>query len=166
MVRTHGRRGGPNEWGEIGAGTLYEEDDNSPLDNIGNGSDSITYTISGDYDQIIVVFAMRTRGYDRLRINGVTTSDYKSLTADGTENTGLSQIDIGAQIQNTGFQLVSEPSLNNVGVINHTVRKSNSRASSGELQDAPNGDINSFTLFDSGNNPREVRARVYGRDVQ
>ena len=142
-------------------GTLYEEDDNSPIDVTNEASH--TYSVAGDFHEIILIADPTLIGFNELQVNGIT-SDYTGLSNGGAEATSLSEWAIPFDFQRSYL----------------TMRDANNRIRFGcDLTDAVGSDtfiagdagantgntINQFTLSDSDSTARDSKVRVYGRSI-
>ena len=143
-------------------GTLYEEDDNSPLD-VSNES-THTYNVAGDYHEIIILNDPTIfTGFDRLQVNGYTDDDYAWIRNNDSRTSGESEWEI--PIPNGRGYLKIRDIANRLKFSAPPADDRTGLPISGRLSaGAVAGDgINQFTLFDSEDQDRDERARVYGR---
>lgn len=139
-------------------GTLFEEDDNSPIDK--SGTSSITYTLSDSSRQIVVIPDTDVESFfNELQINGDTNGNYDIIDESGSTTAGKSQID-GAPVSRwNSFTLVGYGSEVQFipqygGAQNETVSARNTNIS------AP---ITKFTMSHDGGSNQSYKGRVYRR---
>lgn len=142
-------------------GTLYDEDDNSPLDV--SGTSSTTYTVGQDFDEVIVIPDMANPGFDELQVNGDTGSNYDYVDNSDTQTTGQTEFSIPFFGRMWYLTVRDVSDRVRIGV---ALAHSNTGITVGGQNSNLGGNgINSLDFSDSGGSNRTAKARIYGRSV-
>jgi hypothetical protein len=139
-------------------GTLYEEDDNSPID-VTNVS-STTFTLANSADDIIIIPEAGVGVHEDLQVNGDTGSNYDNTDSSDSETTGESQFVI-KRLRNRAFVQISDTRLGSVGFRAPPVASGPATNIRGENSNI-SAPITQFTISDSSFTS-DIRARVYRR---
>jgi hypothetical protein len=146
-------------------GTLYEEDDNSPWTASAVSSD--TFTLAGDYDEVIVIPQNDVVGFNQVRVNGDSTTNYRYVDNADSRTTGVSEWDFGSLRFYTtrlfGLQLNSN--LSSIQFYLQSAHDTTGATQAGRYVGSSNSAINSIVGVDSGGVNRDVKARVFGRSM-
>jgi hypothetical protein len=143
-------------------GTLYEQDGNSPF--TVSSSTSATYTISGSYDEVLIIPESTNFYHDQLQVNGITSSDYRILDNSDSRTTGQSEWDLGNFSNRSRLISIRRISRNDVAGLSVTwAHDSTGQTVAGQCANTNITSLDSFTVIDSGGSSRDFRARVYGR---
>jgi hypothetical protein len=147
----------------IGAGQLYEEDINSPI-NISSES-SFTYNVGNTYDEIIIIpDPIETSLFDQLQVNGDTESNYRIVDNSDTRTTGLSQFTIPTPQSVTHYNIAGRQG-SRIALATTLAADAPGQTIAGRnLNISP--PIDQFTFSDSGSGNAAMRARVYGRSIE
>jgi len=142
-------------------GTLYEEDDNSPIDV--TDTTSSTYTLSESSNKVIIIpdGSSDFAGFDQLQVNGSTGGNYDYLDNGDAKSSGQTafQHEFWYQLQ----KITIAGQVGNHVHVSFQNGTSNQGATVFGLNDSITPPINSFTVSDSGGTPRDAKARVYRR---
>jgi len=146
-------------------GKIYEEDDNSPFDP--NSSSSVQYSLSGSYDEVIVLTQPTDSvGFDELRINSVSSGDYNHTTEADSGTTGSTEIPLGQTTEWLDtLKLRRNPRLDAIGFRLDWATFHTGLTVRGGLQTTETS-IDSFTFIKGDGTFQDIAARVYGRDMQ
>jgi hypothetical protein len=144
-------------------GTLYEEDDNSPFTFTGQVSG--TYTVSGSYDVIVAIpYDMDSGGGpNELRVNGDSGSNYTYVDTADSQTAGASQWSMPRPFNYE--RLVMQDELGDRITFGAQLTGSGTAVGFRGQNKNVSGPITQFTVLDSGGSSRDLKMRVYGRDL-
>jgi hypothetical protein len=142
-------------------GTLYEEDDNSPL--TASGTSSASVSLSKSYDQVILMSSFDVVGYNELQVNGDTGSNYERVNLDGTSSSGVTEWGIPRGNTRPFLQLFDVDSRIRISL--PACAASASQLMSGENANLGGSGISTIRLSDSGGVARDAKVRIFGRDI-
>ena len=142
-------------------GTLYEEDANSP-DGVaaGAGDGDFTYTVAGDYNEIIIIPDRGRTRYDGIRVNGDSGTNYRYHDRADVRTDDATQWDVTRGEFAHYYNIIEAA---DSGFL--TLFVADSGPSSGNAvagRNTQQSSINSFTLLNSDGDT-EGFVRVYGR---
>ena len=143
-------------------GSLYEEDDNSPF--IASDTDSATYNIAGDYQEIIVLPDFESF-FDQIRTNGKTHEEYEYIDNGDQSTSSATQWDLNRFVFEIQWFQISQSATfdrHHLSVQWGTAETGVTVSGTHEVGDSS---LDSFTLLDSGGTDRDISARVFGRDM-
>jgi len=141
-------------------GTLYEEDDNSPI-NVTNTS-SVTFSLADSADGVLIIPQDDlSASFNQLQVNGDTGANYDYVDTSDAETQGKNQWDI------PNLQRVSKLKLMGVrgNKINFGLSLTGSFTAETDRGENRNvtAPITQITLKDDGGVTRDAKARVYRR---
>jgi hypothetical protein len=143
-------------------GTLYEEDDNSPFQP--SSTSSATYTISGNYDEVIVIPERENVGFDQLRINGQSDGNYDYTTNADSQTSGATEWEFG---QTTAWMRMLSvgrtAAFDFAGVNVDWVRSGTALTAYGRYDNGVITSLDSLTFTRSTSGNESMNARVFGR---
>jgi len=142
-------------------GTLYEEDDNSPIDV--SGTSSTTFTPATVYDEVVLLSDPAVTGFDQLQANGDTGANYDTITNDGNEITGQTQFPITTG--NNRWYLTIRDIGNRVRIGVGLAGGTTGFTVQGQNNNLGGNGINQLMLSDSGGSNRTAKTRVFGREI-
>jgi hypothetical protein len=143
-------------------GTLYDEDDNSPIDV--SSTSSTTYSVAGTYDEIVLL-SRRSAGlaFDEVQVNGDTGSNYENVRNDDSSTTADRWTPI-PRLAYSGPTFITGGDGTRI-----TISPTSSGTSTGQTVGGQNTSItppiNQITLSDSFDGSRDAFIRVYGRSI-
>lgn len=138
-------------------GTLYELDGT-----IDETTSSTTYSVGGSYRDLVLVAGDAT-GVDEMQVNGDTGANYDFNDQSDTETTGANQWTIPRGSERAVLWLKAQGTARiRMGIVPVGSRTGKTV---GGRNDNISGDIDQFTLKDSGGTNRDIKVRVYGRVV-
>lgn len=143
-------------------GTLYIEDKNSP--HTVSSVSSTTYTVSGTYDEIVVLQNPANVGFNQIQVNGDTGPNYSYVDNSDTQTTGETEFAIPYGSWRRLLQIRNVEG--NAAIRFAAVLSDKSTGQGvGGRNDEIGGSISQFTLKDSGGSNRSTTIRVYGRSI-
>lgn len=146
-------------------GTLYEEDDNSPF--TVDDATTATYTIAGDFDEILIIPQRTNVGFDEVQINGKTGDNYKIVDNSDSRSTGETEWLLNNRTRR--IRLISIALLpgnaDQVGLSVSHVYSSDAATVFGSYDGDAITSLDSITVSESGGASRGLDARVYGRSM-
>jgi hypothetical protein len=138
-------------------GTLYERDGSIDV----SSTESTTYTVNGEFKEVIFIADPGNNGFDELQVNGDAGSNYDYVDSSDSSTTGQSEFIIQRpnrrrylQIRDNGSIVFATPQIR--GGTNNNWRGINTNLGG-------NG-VNQFTLADTGSS-RSTTGEVYGRQI-
>ena len=140
-------------------GTIFEEDDNSPIDVTAEAS--VTYQMADPSQTVIVVTDGEGGGvgYDRLRLNGDTENNYGFIDNADNSTTGETAWQIERHYQ-SAYYWISGLDGSRINFSSPIMERDSGRVVAGSNRniDPP---INQLTFFEDDGREREFKARVY-----
>lgn len=145
----------------------WEEDANSPIS--GTGQNSYTYTVSGSYDKVMVLFDNSQMNQtqlngDQIRLNGSSSADYDYITNADTQTNSANGFELGAEFGATYAISVSEYRNAGLGINVSWVDTATGLLAYGSNNQLSTS-IGSITFLDSGSANFDIEARIYGLNL-
>lgn len=139
-------------------GTLYEEDDNSPI-NV-SSTPSTTFNLANPSAGVVII-PDRTgdAAFDQIQINGDTGNNYDIVNNADNETSGLSQWDVQYWFRTEYYEIHIRDGVSSQLSVN--IATSDTGQTVGGKNTNVTSAISSITFKDSGGSNRSGKARVY-----
>ena len=142
-------------------GTLYEEDANSPLNASGS---TVSYSISGSYDEVIILITPGGGGHNAIRVNGDSGSNYDYVDNSDAQTTGQTEWQFGRIARDNRLFALRDAG-SEIGLsADLAVARGNRTVAGSNGSEGGNG-LNSIEFVDTGGSKRSIGARILGRTV-
>jgi len=151
-----------NTDGLIIGGTLYEEDDNSPIDV--SGVSSTQFSLANPSQEVVVLPQRDNDGFNQLRVEGDTDTNYDYVTNADSATIGDTKWPIPRTHRISRLHLIG--SRNNEIRLSIVFGSRNTGETIGAVNFGVNPPVSQFTFLDSGGSNQSLSARVYRREMQ